>query len=186
MSEQTTIVGKLCGAGAVRDAIHFAVAPIMASRVGDELKPGTHVGLTSSGEATPWQRHIGIVDPFLRDAVQPGQTFWLFMYPNTITGLRHHWDHPSFPNTSGDKAASEAWLRAYANGLRPYDRGQPGEVDSYELMMANILGDQTVFAWGTDLHTFGDLPQGEEFLRHLSVVLGRSVAPDDLQYSCSC
>jgi hypothetical protein len=36
------------------------------------------------------------VDPFLADPVQPGQMFWLFLYPQTITGLRHVWEHLAF------------------------------------------------------------------------------------------
>lgn len=34
---------------------------------------------------------VGIVDPFLRESVQPSQRFWLFLYPNTVTSLRHEW-----------------------------------------------------------------------------------------------
>ncbi|MFO0822607.1 MAG: hypothetical protein U0792_05710 [Gemmataceae bacterium] len=43
---------------------------------------------------------VGIVDPFLREAVRPGQRFWLFMYPNTVTTLRHEWTHPAYATTS--------------------------------------------------------------------------------------
>jgi hypothetical protein len=79
-----------------RDAIHIAVAPVTAA---DRLLPGQHVGLVQEGNLElvgPCDRHIGVVDPFLAEAVEPGQRFWLFLYPGTITGLRHVWSHPAF------------------------------------------------------------------------------------------
>jgi hypothetical protein len=80
-----------------RDAIHIAVAPVMAA---ERLLPGQHVGLVSGdtehvGAMEP-NRCLGIVDPFLRQPVEEGQRFWLFLYPNTITSLRHYWAHPAF------------------------------------------------------------------------------------------
>jgi hypothetical protein len=79
-----------------RDAIHIAVAPVTAS---DRLAPGQHVGLVQEGNLElvgPSGRTIGVVDPFLVEDVEPGQRFWLFLYPGTITGLRHVWTHPAF------------------------------------------------------------------------------------------
>lgn len=80
-----------------RDAVHVAVAPVTA---GHRLTPGQHVGLSAdsydvAGD-TPPHRRIGIVDPFLTAPVEEGQRFWLFLYPNSITGLRHIWSHPAF------------------------------------------------------------------------------------------
>ena len=76
-----------------RDAIHVAVAPVTA---GQRLQPGQHVGLDADRRATSGYPRIGIVDPFLIDDVEEGQEFWLCLYPNTITGLRHVWTHPAF------------------------------------------------------------------------------------------
>ena len=79
-----------------RDAIHIAVAPVKAA---NRLAPGQHVGLVQEGNLElvgPCDRNIGVVDPFLVEEVERGQRFWLFLYPGTITGLRHVWTHPAF------------------------------------------------------------------------------------------
>jgi hypothetical protein len=78
-----------------RDAVHIAVAPVTAA---ERLTPGQHVGLVA-GETEhvgPAETCIGIVDPFLTQPVEVGQRFWLFLYPNTVTSLRHYWTHPAF------------------------------------------------------------------------------------------
>ena len=79
-----------------RDAIHIAVAPVTAAK---RLAPGEHVGLVEQANLElvgACDCNIGIVDPFLTMDVEPGQRFWLFLYPGTITGLRHVWTHPAF------------------------------------------------------------------------------------------
>lgn len=79
-----------------RDAIHIAVAPVMASTA---LKPGDHIGLVEDGNtelAGPCENNIGIVDPYLTADVEEGQRFWMFLYPQSITSLRHIWTHPEF------------------------------------------------------------------------------------------
>lgn len=79
-----------------RDAIHVAVAPVTAAQ---RLTPGQHIGLVEPDNpelAGPCDQNIGIVDPFLAQEVEPGQRFWLFLYPGTVTGLRHVWTHPAF------------------------------------------------------------------------------------------
>lgn len=78
-----------------RDAIHIAVAPVTAA---ERLAPGQHVGLVAGDTeyVGPAEKCIGIVDPFLPEPVDKGQRFWLFLYPNTVTSLRHFWTHPAF------------------------------------------------------------------------------------------
>lgn len=78
-----------------RDAIHIAVAPVTAAVA---LTPGQHVGLVGhdTEQVGPTDNCIGIVDPFLQQDVESGQRFWLFLYPNSVTSLRHYWTHPAF------------------------------------------------------------------------------------------
>lgn len=88
-------LGTIIGEGAGRDAIHLAVEPVIAA---ETLRPGQDIGLQEDGKAAGWvAKHVGIVDPFLKDMVMPGQKFWLIVYPRQITSLRHVWEHPSFP-----------------------------------------------------------------------------------------
>ena len=79
-----------------RDAVHIAVVPVISDQ---RLAPGQHVGLCVPDDLErvgPCDHNIGIVDPFLASDVEPGQRFWLLLYPGTITSLRHVWTHPTF------------------------------------------------------------------------------------------
>lgn len=119
-------IGKLIpvGADVSRDAIHIAVAPVVV--VGPQfLWPGERIKLTSPGSdkvraAKGKDDAVGIVDPFLpSEGLEPGQRFWMFLLPNTITSLRHDWTHPAFTTSEVDPktvqcSASEQWLRKFA------------------------------------------------------------------------
>jgi hypothetical protein len=97
---KTPEVGKPIGSeeSVFRDCIHVAVAPVVA---GMTLTPGQHVAIDPS-DMTAWSSPpikamtVGIVDPYLTGPVMKGQRFWLFLYPGTVTGLRHAWSHPAF------------------------------------------------------------------------------------------
>lgn len=103
-------VGKILEGIHYRDAIHVAIAPVVA---GVTLHPGQHVGMKFdvAVPAAPG-KELGIVDPYLRDAVRPGEQFWLFLYPNTIQSLRHHWEHPAFRAAEVAKLRDEIKLMA--------------------------------------------------------------------------
>ncbi len=117
MSESLGL-GKIITAPQQRDAIHVAVAPVVAVQ---DLVPGQHVGLRKdNGEAyftSPGDKDaVGIVDPFLTSRVRKGEKFWLFLYPNTVTSLRHEWTHPALDQQQA-KQTSKAWLEEFAEGL---------------------------------------------------------------------
>lgn len=183
MSDQSKLgIGKIITAPQQRDAIHSAIAPVVAAHT---LIAGRHVGLDQHGNATEHTGHqIGIVDPFLKVSIEKGQTFWLFLYPGTISSLRHDWTHPVFgaeTRVIGDKEAAQKWVESYALQHCPYYK--PNE--AFARFMEEV-NDGTIFYAGSDLHSLGDVEEAEELFQNLSVILGRPVAGHDFQYSCTC
>ena len=76
-----------------RDAIHVALARV---RAGERLLPGQRIAMVNGKAIRRVDHSDGIVDPFLRGAVESGQEFWMLLHPQTITSLRHDWTHPAF------------------------------------------------------------------------------------------
>lgn len=101
-------IGSLIHEEVERDAIHVAIAPVAA---GELLAPGARVKLSSGVAIKDAKDAIGIVDPFLNNWVKTGEKFWLFLYPGTITSLRHDWTHPAF----GDRSKAEQWMKDFAD-----------------------------------------------------------------------
>lgn len=93
-------LGKKPDENAQRDAVHIAIIPVMA---GEPLTRGRCVDLRFDGGGklaafgpNGERPAVGIVDPFYMQLIQPGERFWLLMFPDTVTNLRHDWTHPVF------------------------------------------------------------------------------------------
>lgn len=172
-----------------RDAIHLAVIPMVAAA---KLFPGQDVGVGPDG-AGPSAEPRGIVDPFLKAPVQPGERFWLVIYPRQITSLRHVWTHPAFPEeglafhaeaddhyVSSEKATSERWLKAFAEDIGlSYQKALEAmkDVEQYD-------GDGICFNYDTPDRCWTDL---EEMWRHYEVVTGRKVTDSSRGvFRCAC
>lgn len=182
-------LGKLVTTEQERDAIHIAVAPVTAA---EKLVPGERIGL-ADGKASANAVHIGIVDPYLQAPVFAGQRFWLFLFPNTVTSLRHHWTHPAFNE-----------------GPQPPDEARPSELESAELWMtlfakeAGMTRDEAIdrardflkdgWAWTeegseTARTAFFALSSPEEFWKRYEIITGEVVGTHDREsapFSCSC
>lgn len=184
MDTQKLGLGHIITSEQQRDAIHVAIAPVTVAM---RVNPGEHVGIGSDGKATYGAPHVGVIDPFLKDAVEKGERCWMFLYPGSITSLRHEWTHPAFEaaNAGNDPMAdSKAWVKNYAETHCPYYREIHKE-DAYEGFMKHVNSGE-IFYYGSDLHGFGELEEPDELFLHLSRILGRPVNGHSFKYSCSC
>lgn len=179
-----------------RDAVHVAVFSAISHY---PLHPGQDIVAVAFGDGdgdTVVEKGaptIAIVDPFLNRVVAPGQRFWAYLYPRTITGLSHRWTHPAFPddpqtvhpvNLPGSKETSEKWLREFC---------RTADCPGYEITLGEaakaidgqgkFYSDDCLHFEGYDAH--GDIP--DEFWDHVAVVLGRKITgPKPKYFSCAC
>lgn len=185
---------------AQRDAIHVAVIPAIADH---KLHAGQSVAIDAgTGNAfLSTTGVVGIVDPFLPGNVDAGQRFWLFLKPNSITGMRHHWEHPKFPDgreprpatTEIDKA--RVWLAVKMGQVSPYVTFTFQEfcdwlARTYETgHFVDITERREEWSDGSyiyDLIVGIDRPTA---IKCLQSVLGREIREkplDDYGYRCSC
>ena len=179
MSETISELGKILTGEHGRDAIHIAVAPAVAVTV---LAPGDHVGLVDGGVG-PCEKPIGIVDPFLKTRVTPGQQFWLFLYPMTITSLRHEWTHPAFAGAvaASPEADSRRWIEAFAAA---------NDKTYAQMMRAGSLWVEDEEYTYDNSEAYKDGPYYEqigEFWKHYEIVTGTKVKDHKATFfTCSC
>lgn len=173
-------IGKLITEEENRDAIHVAVLPVTATT---KLLPGEPVGQDGDRDFP-----IGIVDPFLTKPVLKGQKFWLFLYPGTITSLRHDWTHPAVPNSDGitittgysssDRREAQTWIEDYASELG---------ISFNELVdgLEDYLANGSYFSLGS---TFDGIQTNHTLFAKYEIWKNCKI-PDDMKedfFSCSC
>lgn len=168
----------------------IAIGEHIETEPAEDVVVGSFESLPDSVRALPSmaaRRHtqsIGIVDPFLTGKVRKGQRFWLFLFPNTVTSLRHHWIHPGFPakdiiNEEDDKkSVAMARIAQIASGLAGL---------TYQELMdaaARFIFYDDYFSQGGRFEGI-DVP--DEFWEHYEVING-AVPSNKKQsfFSCSC
>lgn len=176
-----------------RDAVHVAIVP---ARAASEMVRGLPVKMNVNNEAESCRvaDAIGVVDPFIPNYTVPkGSWFWLCLYPKTITGLRHVWEHPSFPvaespaplPVASDKLASESWLKDYVRKHCPYRENEPD--GGYSEFLGYVKEERWIYYQGSDCHNLSDVDDADELFRHLSVVLDRRIDASYFDaFTCSC
>lgn len=184
MSEHLNL-GKIITNEQERDAIHIAVAPMLAA---EKLLPGEHVSVIGSEAWGSEGQPIGVVDPYLKGPVKKGQRFWLFLYPGSITSLRHEWIHPALNGpqepthiSQDDHAAkSRAWISEHANYLGITDDVLMADAEHWlEYQEHRIQHDSE--RWRNNFNP-------EEFWHHYEIVTGKPVEKDKKSsfYCCTC
>jgi hypothetical protein len=179
-------IGKILTGNHERDAIHIAVAPVIAK---ETLVPGQAVGLIEDSvdivgkHANP----IGIVDPFLTTSVRRGEKFWMFLYPNTITSLKHNWTHPAFEDAEVkkmlDKVSGNSESRRFLE-----DYARQVQLSYKELLDAAgtylLRGDDYCLSFDTPDIVYS---QPEEFWKHYQIVTGEPVEDHSATFfRCAC
>jgi len=181
-------LGQLIDEAAERDAIHIAIVPLIA---GDYLRPAEKIklkyGSTEIALSAEYdeKRAIGIVDPFLPGyEVEKGKRFYGCLFPGTVTGMRHHWQHPLFDNRPKvELNEHEVWLKNFCDQWNfDYDQLIDAGVGTGEW--------RYVVANGVDLHSRGELGSDyEEFWTHLEGLTGKTFDNEHREgmgWSCTC
>lgn len=174
-----------------RDAIHMAVIPAVA---GCRLMPGQPVVIKDDvAFASLGISPVGVVNPFRSSIVEVGDRFWLCLKPGTVTGMRHHWEHPAFDSDKGDahtglritsSGGSKKWLEDFAERVER----------SYEQLILDIeqcvSGGLGVTQHGTSTWQDEWLEHREDLWEHYERVTGKTLTDETKQdvwlYSCSC
>lgn len=90
-----------------RDAVHVAFVAVQAAYT---LKPGDKVALDRYRKAVDAHNDaecVGVVNPFLKETVKRDEWFLLLLNPGSVSNLRHHWDHPWFPEDDSITASDD-------------------------------------------------------------------------------
>lgn len=174
-------LGSIISPAESRDAIHLAVENGVA---GQNLFPGDDVGFLDDGTFGLVENPVGIVDPFLKNEVKPGEHFWVVVYPRQVTSLRHVWTHPAFDRPDSairitdPKSCSQLWLEDYADEL---------DVSYADLMenAAHYLSHGDYWNMG---EKFDSVDFNYDFWDHYQAMTGDKVDENDRNsfLTCSC
>lgn len=149
-------LGKLIEGSEFRDAVHVAIIPMEASEM---LRPGQRVGIVSDGVAGPSSKALGVVDPFLDDVVPKGKQFWLCLFPNSISDMRHAWLHPDFKDDVVKHVVHDA-VEDAAEKLKIRRK----EIEDWMAKQASVLGCDVYDL----LDINGDILSGEYIITYMN------------------
>lgn len=168
-----------------RDAIHIAVAPLIAHRL---LRTGEHIGVdpddnTLSADAAVCGNYCGIVDPFRTNYVKEGERFWLLLYPGTAVGLRHVYTHPVL---DAKKLTDVKNKLLHGDSLAYIQRTADAAGLSFDRLMEAAADYQSHGEYMIDGGRWESFSVGPEFWTHWTALTGKQVNDKGNFFSCSC
>lgn len=191
----TSNIGLIHDKDLPKDAIHIAVAQVIAGE--DDLENGDPLNWKDGIEGVVYRDldAIGIVDPFLTSSLNKGDKFYMFLMPNSVTSLTHQWTHPAF-NRDGQKEAADKWLKkhsqAYFNDAED-DAFADWEGTNYDRFISEFkAGTVGFYAYGDDFSDHYNQDIGgfrKKFWDNLEIVTGVMATKEQRAqeyFTCSC
>ena len=180
-------IGQLLTGTEQRDCVHVAIMPVVLDS--DYAEAGQPLRLVYGTKNRVRHAHsidetacIGVADPFMRRPIKNGQSFWVFLKPGSITGLRHDWVCPAIDQQPPPNNEAEKWLRAFAS--------------KWNFNFADMIAEAqeaygVIVAMKIDLHGRDELAPGDEtkFWACIQELTGRKFDDehrDKFVWSCSC
>lgn len=215
-AEKLNIGQIITGQGQQRDAIHIAVVPMKVQEPrGRGLYAGTRVKLARGKvdvvrvwdeDEDPEDTCIGIIDPFINTGwnkpVSDGDEIWVFLFPGTITSLRHDWTHPKIPyevpakpegcNLGEEQLVRWTALRLDGKVKDHSDKWMQEYCDSIEEDVSDIMDAAYDAIHHGDYYSkgskFESMSLPGEFWDHYYVLTGENVPDNERHsfFSCSC
>lgn len=188
-------LGELLKGDEKRDAIHIAIAPVVA---GQKLLPGQDIGFINPGDyqtvgTVTIDKCIGIVDPFLETLIFQNDEFYMCLYPETIKSLRHDWTHPAFSENEMLTPDEEhvPWLR-YGNAIE-YFKNMAEKVGITDTNLIQYIGDcidggECYVEYGSTGLQDTYFRDEDLFWNNYEIVTNKLVDGTDrnIPFSCSC
>ena len=175
----------------IRDAIHVAVVSLKAAcsmYAGDPViwhEKGKSVKVLDSCLAP-----IGIVSAFMKGGSHEGDLVWIMLYPNTVTGMTHHWSHPDFPvqedmKIGMSKEEAESIIEEMADELGTFVYGDESRSENL-IHHANKYCQHQSGWWSEDEYQAS--PESwENFWKAYSVVTGNPAPTENrVPFRCAC
>jgi hypothetical protein len=205
MAEQIPYLGKIIDDPEInfRDAIHIPVVPMTIGpgyrypTAGDrvQLLPGTrNVVIYYDEYHHKPDVKIGIIDPFIEakyDGLKSGDRVWVWLTPGTVTGVRHHYEHPVLdapPSTIGE---AEKALREWC-AIHSFDYDEVVEVGIAVATGNKSEWGEYLTRRGRELHSYGEIAaevKDGNFWENLEKVIDAPLSQeqrDSIGWSCSC